>query len=120
MKALLLFAVLIALCQSAEIGVNFDIDVVELLKLAGQVMSRKVVYSEREPTTNDRFVSALGEGTITACYIHKTKKHQVTVIANEDGPFEKSTYSTAQAGRWCCAKISSSILGGNRSYYKTL
>ena len=120
MKSFLLLAILIAFCQSVDFGVKIDIDAVELLKLAGQVMTSKVVYSEREPTTNDRFVSALGEGTITACYFHKTKKHQVTVVANEGVPLlEKSTYSTAQAGHWCCAKISSGV-GNNRSYYKTL
>ena len=94
-----------------------------IIKWAGTFVTNKVVYSEREPTNNDRFVSALGEGSITACYFHKTKRHQVTVVANEGGPFQKSTYSTAQAGHWCCAKIakiSSGVLGGNRSYYKTL
>ena len=119
MKALLIF-VLIALCHSVDIDVDFNIDVVELLKWAGTIVTNKVVYSEKKPTNNDRFVTALGEGSITACYFHKTKKHQVIVVANEDGPFEKSTHSIAQAGHWCCAKTSSSVLGGNKFYYKIL
>ena len=120
MKAIILVALLLAFCQSVDIGVNFNVDVVALLKWAGQAWSNKVVYSEREPTPNDRFVSALGEGTITACYFHKTKKHQVTVVANEGIPLiEKKTYSTAQKGHWACAKISKGI-GYNKSYYKTI
>ena len=49
MKAIILVALLLAFCQSVDIGVNFNVDVVALLKWAGQAWSNKVVYSEREP-----------------------------------------------------------------------
>ena len=92
---------------------------VKLLKWAGQPITKNVSFSDRRPTNNDIFVSAIGEGTITACYFHITKKHQATVIANAGKPIsERRNFSTAPRGRWACVRIPSGK--NNKSYYKTL
>ena len=122
MRRIILLAILVALCHTVDVGVNFDVDVVELLKWAGTVMNGKEVYSERQDSADERFVSYLGDGKITACYFHKKKRHQVTVVACENAGIvckKRSTFSTAVKGRWACAKISKGIMG-NKSYYKTL
>ena len=122
MKALLIvLATLFVICQSVDVKVNMNVDVVELLKWAGTAFNNKEVYTERQDTAYERFVSYLGDGKITACYFHKKQRHQVTVIACEDGKgcITKSTYSTAVAGNWACASISKAYRD-NHSYYKTL
>ena len=106
-------------CQSYDISFNINVDLIALLKWAGQVCSNKVVYKEIEPTPNDRFISVLGEGILTACYYHKTKEHKVTVVAKEGFPFiENKIYKTPSKGHWACAKTTKGI-GGNKSYYNT-
>ena len=120
MKSIILILALFAICQSQNVVVNINADVAELLKWAGTTFNSKEVYTERQDTAEERFISYLGDGKITACYFHEKKRHKVTVIACEDGFFcrTRSTYSTAVAGRWACAKISKAFRD-NKSYYST-
>ncbi len=120
MKSIILILVLFAICQSINIEFNIDAGIAELLEWAGTTFNSKEVYTERQDTAEERFISYLGDGKITACYFHKSKRHKVTVIACEDGFMcrRRSTYSTAVAGRWACASISKAIRD-NKSYYST-
>lgn len=121
MKAIIFILALLAICQSIDIEVNINADIGELIRWAGTAFDSKEVYTERQDTPEERFVSYLGDGKITACYFHENKRHKVTVIACEDGFMcrTESTYSTAVAGRWACAKISKASRD-NKSYYCTL
>ena len=120
MKSIILILSLFTISQSIGIEFNINVDVAELLKWAGTTFNSKEVYTERQDSAEERFISYLGDGKITACYFHKTKRHKVTVIACEDGFMcrRQSTYSTAVAGRWACARISKAIRD-NKSYYST-
>ena len=121
MKAIILILSFVSLCQSVDVAVNINVDVAELLKWAGTTFNNKEVYTERQDSFAERFISYLGDGKITACYFHQRKRHKVTVIACEDGFLcrTRSTYSTAVAGRWACASISKAYRD-NKSYYSTL
>ena len=121
MKSIILILSLFAISQSIDVEVNINVDVKELLEWAGTTFNSKEVYTERQDSAEERFISYLGDGKITACYFHKKQRHQVTVIACEDGKgcITKSTYSTAVAGEWACASISKAYRD-NHSYYKTL
>ena len=120
MKPIILILTLFAISQSKDILFNINVDVEALLKWAGTNFNSKEVYTERQRTSKERFISYIGDGKITACYFHKTKRHQVTVVACEDGFLcrTRSTYSTAVAGRWACAKISKAFRD-NKSYYNS-
>ena len=120
MKSIILILSLFAISKSIGIEVNINADVKELLEWAGTTFNSKEVYTERQDSAEERFISYLGDGKITACYFHETKRHKVTVIACEDGFMcrRESTYSTAVAGRWACARISKAIRD-NKSYYST-
>ena len=120
MKSIILILVLFAICQSIDIQFNINVNIAELLKWAGTTLDKKEVYTERQDTPEERFISYLGDGKITACYFHQKKRHKVTVIACEDGLFcrRRDTYSTAVAGRWTCASISKAFRD-NKSYYST-
>ena len=120
MKSIILILVLFAICQSIDIQFNINVDIAELLEWAGTIFDKNEVYTERQDTPEERFISYLGDGKITACYFHETKRHKVTVIACEDGIMcrRRSTYSTAVAGRWTCASIPKAFRD-NKSYYST-
>lgn len=120
MKSIILILALFAICQSIAIEFNINAGIGELLEWAGTTFNSKEVYTERQDTAEERFISYLGDGKITACYFHESKRHKVTVIACEDGFMcrRESTYSTAVAGRWACAKITKAIRD-NKSYYST-
>ena len=120
MKSIILILALFAICQSITIEFNINAGIAELLEWAGTTFNGKEVYTERQDTAEERFISYLGDGKITACYFHESKRHKVTVIACEDGLMcrRESTYSTTVAGRWACAKITKAIRD-NKSYYST-
>ena len=120
MKSIILILALFAICQSIGIEFNINAGIAELLEWAGTTFNSKEVYTERQDTAEERFISYLGDGKITACYFHESKRHKVTVIACEDGFLcrRQSTYSTAVAGRWACAAITKASRD-NKSYYST-
>jgi hypothetical protein len=120
MKSIILILALFAICQSIGIEFNINAGIAELLEWAGTTFNSKEVYTERQDTAEERFISYLGDGKITACYFHESKRHKVTVIACEDGFMcrRQSTYSTAVAGRWACAAITKASRD-NKSYYST-
>ena len=120
MKSIILILALFAICQSIGIEFNINAGIAELLEWAGTTFNSKEVYTERQDTAEERFISYLGDGKITACYFHENKRHKVTVIACEDGFMcrRQSTYSTAVAGRWACAAITKASRD-NKSYYST-
>ena len=120
MKSIILILALFAICQSIGIEFNINAGIAELLEWAGTTFNSKEVYTERQDTAEERFISYSGDGKITACYFHESKRHKVTVIACEDGFMcrRQSTYSTAVAGRWACAAITKASRD-NKSYYST-
>ena len=120
MKNLILLFIFFTFCNSIDIMNNIDVDAVELLKWAGQKITDKVTYSEFKNSENERLVHALGEGTITACYFHKNKRHQITVIGGEGLPFQKANIKSNKEGRWACAQVASSLIGSNKYYYRVL
>jgi hypothetical protein len=70
MKSIILILALFAICQSQNVAVNINVDVAELLKWAGTTFNSKEDYTERQDSAEERFISYLGDGKITACYFH--------------------------------------------------
>ena len=117
MKSIILILSLFTISQSIGIEFNINVDVAELLKWAGTTFNSKEVYTERQDTADERFISYLGDGKITACYFHKTKRHTATCNGGTLGGGQ--IRAEASAGNWAIALCKAGV-SGRKTYWNTL
>lgn len=92
--------------------VNFDIDVVELLKIALGFIPKNLSYNDRMiDNGNGRWISYQGDGMVVSMSNHKTKNHSATAQSL------KTAKSTAPPGHWAIAVITSFPFCTDKTFY---
>ena len=101
--------------MSFTVALNFDVDVVELIKTVAGMIPPKSSYNDQTlDNGNACWISCQTGGLVILACIHKTKEHSATV---QTGLMKHQAKSVAPAGQWAVAIHNSEPFGVDKTFY---